>query len=121
MESVLSWLGTAGGALVVIAMAVAWWEHLVRFDRRHAPVPPQRPAPMTVDVALDTLVPPDAPTGDSAERRNALDGALGRMVQAGGVSSSVWLETLPMVLQPEGPPGGGPDSEAAAEAAANPH
>lgn len=97
MESLLSWFGAFGGALVVVAVAVAWWEHL---DRSARPVaPPADPQPMRsakVDVSLDELA--AAATGDSAERQATLDGALGRMVRPSAeIIRGPWIDTRPMV------------------------
>ena len=99
MEGLLSWIATACGALFVVAVAVAWWEHLARARK-----PPVEPAPaaarvVSVDVHLDTLT--AAPAGDSAERRATLDGAIGRMARAAAPDRPdrrpLWVDTRPMV------------------------
>ena len=93
MDGLLSWIGTAFGALFVVAVAVAWWEHLVRSKQAHTP-PEAAPArAVSVDVQLDTLT--AALPGDSTERRATLDGAIGRMAQAG--KRPGWVDTRPMV------------------------
>ena len=93
MQGLLSWIGTAFGALFVVAVVVAWWEHLVRSKQAHTP-PEAAPAhAVSVDVQLDTLA--TASPGDSAERRATLDGAIGRMAQAG--KRPGWVDTRPMV------------------------
>ncbi len=104
MEAFFSWVGAALGALFVVAVLVAWWEHLGRNNRRpaapHAAVPART---VTVDVPLDALT--AAPPGDAAERQAALDEALARMASANaGAAASAepaaWIETEPMVLHP---------------------
>ena len=111
MEGLLSWIATACGALFVVAVAVAWWEHLAR--ARQAPAAPE-PAPtraVSVDVQLDNL---PAMAGDSDARRATLDGALGRMAQPGaGTKRPGWVETRPMVQT-------GPRTAAAVDTAASP-
>jgi hypothetical protein len=93
MESLLSWIGVFGGALVVVAVAIAWWEHLERSAR---PVAPADPLPMRsaeVDVSLDELA-----AGDSTERQVALDGALDRMARPSAeIIRGPWIDTRPMV------------------------
>lgn len=96
MQGLLSWIGTAFGALFVVAVVVAWWEHLVRSKQVRAAHETPPPRAVTVDVRLDTLT-AESP-GDSAERRATLDGAMGRMAQAGTPGSrAAWLDTRPMV------------------------
>ncbi len=86
MENLLSWIAAAGSALVLVAVAVAWWEHLARSARPEPPADPAAPRNVTVDVSLDTLA--TTPAGDTATRRATLDGAMGRMA---------WIDTRPMV------------------------
>lgn len=116
MESILSWVGAALGALLVVAVAVAWWEHLVRSSRPPTSPEPVAPRAVSVDVQLDALpaaeatpavaAVPVAPAahsvqrspGDAAQRRATLDSAMSRMVRA-GQDGGAWTETTPMVLQ----------------------
>lgn len=96
MESLLSWIGVFGGALVVVAAAIAWWEHLERSAR---PAPLADPQPLRsakVDVSLDELA--AAPAGDRAEREVVLDGALDRMARPSAeIIRGPWIDTRPMV------------------------
>lgn len=104
MEAFISWVGAALGALLAVAVLVAWWEHLTRNTRRPAAPPEAAPArAVSVDVPLDALIPPTP--GDTAERQAALDGALQRMATppqapARSAEPSAWTETEPMVLSP---------------------
>ncbi len=97
MESLLSWIGVFGGALVVVAVAIAWWEHLERNARPLAP--PADPQPLRsakVDVSLDELA--AAPAGDRVEREVALDAALDRMARPSAeIIRGPWIDTRPMV------------------------
>lgn len=112
MEAFFGWVGAALGALFVAAVAVAWWEHLVRTSRPPAPPEPVAPRAASVDVQLDALdadqpapaAPPKA--SDAAERRATLNSAMSRMARA-GQDDSAWTETSPMVLHtaPETQPG----------------
>ena len=99
MEGLLSWIATACGALFVVAVAVAWWEHLARARKPPVEQAPDAARVVSVDVHLDTLT--AAPAGDSAERRATLDGAIGRMAQAGAPDRPDrrprWVDTRPMV------------------------
>ncbi len=102
MEAFFSWVGAALGALLAVAVLVAWWEHLTRNNRRPAVLPVAAPArSVSVDVPLDALTPPTP--GDTAERQAALDGALQRMTNtpqapARSAEAGPWTETEPMVL-----------------------
>jgi len=104
MEAFFGWVGAALGALFVAAVAVAWWEHLVRTSRPPAPPEPVVPRAVSVDVQLDALdadQPAPAPppkASDAAERRATLNSAMSRMARA-GQDGSAWTETSPMVLQ----------------------
>ena len=96
MEGLLSWIATACGALFVVAVAVAWWEHLARSKQSPVAAEPVAARAVSVDVQLDTLA--ATPAGDSAERRATLHGAIGRMAQAGAATArSGWVDTRPMV------------------------
>jgi hypothetical protein len=107
MEAFLSWVAAGFGALFVVAVAVAWWEHLVRNTR---PLPPPEaavPRVVKVDLPLDTAAGMLLPASDTDERRAAMGGALdrigrvGRAARAeGGISPDAWTETSPMVLHP---------------------
>ena len=123
MEAFFSWLGAAFGALFVIAVVVAWWEHLVRSTRSPAPPEPAVPRAVNVDVRLDGLavaelvapVNPDVPAAsrsvsDTAQRRATLNGAMSRMARP-SLDGSAWTETSPMVLHaPAEPPSPAPTS-----------
>ncbi len=118
MEVFFSWVGAAFGALFVAAVAVAWWEHLVRTSRSPAPPEPLPSRAVSVDVQLDTLTAVEAApavpshANDAAERRATLDGAMSRMARA-GQDGSAWIETSPMVLHSatETPPADSPPVE----------
>jgi hypothetical protein len=107
MEAFFSWVAAGFGALFVVAVAVAWWEHLVRSTR---PPPPPEAAPprmVKVDLPLDTVAGVLLPASDTDERRAALGGALDRIGRVGrtartegGLSPDAWTETSPMVLHP---------------------
>jgi alpha,alpha-trehalase len=114
METILSWVGAALGALFVVAAVVAWWEHLVRSSRPVRPHEPATPRAVSVDVQLDALPPVEPPASvtpapaaapapppasDAAQRRATLDGAMSRMAR-GGQDDNAWTETSPMVLHP---------------------
>ena len=98
METLFSWLGTGFGALFVVAVLVAWWEHLAR---NAAPPPrpePAEPRAASVDVHIDKLA--ETPPGDASARRATLDGAMGRAAQASAdAARAAWTETSPMVLR----------------------
>ncbi len=95
MESLLSWIGVAFGALFVVAVAVAWWEHVLRSERPES-LPGGTPRrAVSVDVSLDELAQGDAPA-----RRAAMDETLARAGQASGGAEIIrgpWIETRPMV------------------------
>jgi hypothetical protein len=105
MLSIASWIGFGAAALLGVAVAVAWWEHLARQAGRAQgnaqAAEPAKPRLVQVDVALDALAAlgPPAAEGDSAARREALDGALGRMALAGANAESrrAWIDTAPMI------------------------
>ena len=92
----MSWIGVFGGALVVVAVAIAWWEHLERTARPQAPADPQPMRSAKVDVSLDDLA--TAAASDSAQRQVALDGALDRMARPSAeIIRGPWIDTRPMV------------------------
>ena len=107
MEAFFSWVAAGFGALFVIAVAVAWWEHLTRGTRPPVPHEPVPPRMVKVDVPLDTTAGVLLPASDTDERRAALGGAMDRMGRVGraartegGISPDAWTETSPMVLHP---------------------
>ncbi len=125
MEAIFSWIAAALGALFVVAVVVAWWEHLVRSSRPPAPPEPAPQRAVSVDVQLDALpaaepaapaapatpaAPP--PVNDALRRRATLDGAMSRMARP-DPDSNGWTETSPMVLHPpaDGPALGDPSPE----------
>lgn len=96
MESLLSWIGVFGGALVVVAVAIAWWEHLERTARPVPVADPQPPRSAKVDVSLDELT--TTPAGDRVEREVVLDVALDRMARPSAeIIRGPWIDTRPMV------------------------
>jgi cytoskeletal protein RodZ len=106
MEAFFSWVAAGFGALFVVAVAVAWWEHLVRNTRPLTAPEAVAPRVMKVDVPLDTAAGLLLPASDGDERRAALGdamdriGRVGRAARAeGGISPDAWTETSPMVLQ----------------------
>jgi hypothetical protein len=117
MEAFFSWVAAGFGALFVIAVAVAWWEHLARSARPLAPPEATAPRVVKVDVPLDTAAGVLLPLSDTEQRRAALGGAMDRMGRVGraaraeGASSAdAWTETSPMVLHPETGPEPGASS-----------
>ena len=90
MEGALSLIGLACAALLVVAIAVAWWEQTGQ-EARAAAQP---------DLHLDHLAelphPEAPPTGDQARREALLGHAMARMAQP-PASSIAWMETQPMV------------------------
>lgn len=107
MEAFFSWVAAGFGALFVVAVAVAWWEHLVRNARPQAPPQPAAARAVKVDVPLDTAAGLLLPASDRDERRATLGGAMERMGRVGraaradgAASSDAWTETSPMVLHP---------------------
>ena len=103
MDGTLNLILGALAIIFLLAVAVAWWEHLVRSDRRQGvfvSTPASRA--LTVDVVLDDLG--GAPIGgsDQPERRAALDGAMSRMARRGTerrapIATQGWAATAPMV------------------------
>ncbi len=110
MEALFSWLAAGFGALFVIAVAVAWWEHLARSARPPRPPEPAPARAVSVDVRLDTQA-GALYMSEAAERRAKLDntmeriGRVGRAARDGGGapdsrSPEAWPQTSPMVLHP---------------------
>ena len=95
MEGYFTWICGALAGLLLVAVAVAWFEHLVREDGRQTAF--QSPARSRIagklDLELDELA--ATPAGDQPERRAALDGAMAKM--AGGSGRLGWIDTAPMV------------------------
>ncbi len=107
METFFSWVAAGFGALFVVAVAVAWWEHLARSTRPLRPPESTTVRVVKVDVPLDTAAGVLLPPSDTDERRAALGGAMDRMGRvgraahaAGSASPDAWTETSPMVLHP---------------------
>ena len=101
MEAFFSWLGIGFGTLFVVAVLVAWWEHVTRNGHRAVVAQAASgPRAVTVDVPLDQLQ-ATPPSGDAAARRALLDDTLGRLTQTGAEAGrgTAWMETSPMVLQ----------------------
>jgi hypothetical protein len=94
MNGFLHWLLSGAASLVLVAVVVAWWEHLGRAAAQHDAKQPLPPRLATVDVELDALVALGQGTGDVYERRQTLDGAMARMA---GVAGSAWTDTAPMI------------------------
>jgi len=103
MDSLWNLIAGGAGTLFVVAVAVAWWEHLERTERRPPPFETPRPGASTVDLDLDE---PFVRTGDSPERRAVLEGALDRMALPLGTSVAErarpagWVDTRPMITNP---------------------
>ena len=95
MEGALSLVGLAAAALLVVAIAVAWWEQTAT-DGRAAAVSP-RPHAVAVDIDLDHLDNDVAISADDqATRHTVLGNAMARMAQP-PACSTVWLDTQPIV------------------------
>ena len=100
MQSFLITLVYGAGALLAVAVVVAWWEHVRQshLAKNEPFVPQARPERASrVDVDLTSL-PDETAAKDQAERKTTVDEAMARMVRAGGTTgSSSWTETRPMV------------------------
>lgn len=127
MEQILSWLGWATSALVLVGVLVAGWEHLVReataSERHHRALQAQHPdvahEPVAVDVSLDTQAAAlhgEAPTESAASlqaraesEREARVSVMTRMLSRaaqGGLplpDSNVWMDTTPRVIDLQEP------------------
>lgn len=89
MEGFFSIVGAFLGALFVVAVAVAWWEHLRRTER--PPVPPEAaPRAVRVDLDVEALA---ATQGDAGARQRALE----NMLQRAAVEPVAWVATTPTV------------------------
>ena len=97
MEGYSTWILSALAALFVVAVAIAWFEHLVRQDGREAAFksPAGARYAAKLDLELDEFAAPIA--GDVPERRAAFEGAIARMTGAGSALRGGWLDTAPMV------------------------
>lgn len=107
MDDIFLWvLGSAGG-LLVLAAAVAVWEHLRRSVRPQDEFTSATPKAVSIDLRLDRLtarpVPAATPAAiaasDIGQRRAALDEVLARIAQPAAASDSPlhWADTTPMV------------------------
>jgi hypothetical protein len=94
MNGLLDWFLSGAASLVLVAIVVAWWEHLGRTVALHDAKQPLAPRVLTVDVELDALAALGQGTGDVYERQQTLDGAMARMA---GVAGSAWTDTAPMI------------------------
>ncbi len=90
MEGFFSIVGMFLGGLLVVAVAVAAWEHLRDRAGAAAPPSPAPSGPVRVDFDVEALA---APAGDGDERQRALQGALNRAAGEG----VAWVETTPCV------------------------
>lgn len=89
MEGFFNIVGTFLGSLFVVAVAVAWWEHLRRTERPQ-PLPAEPPRAVRVDLDVAALA--ESP-GDSPARQRALEGALERA----SAEPVPWVATTPTV------------------------
>jgi len=100
MESILPFIGLAAAALLVVAVAVAWWEQIGARAKTRRPLhAPPRHA-VSVDVRLDELAAgPAAATSDQTARQVALGSAIARMTRAAAPApaSLAWVDTQPIV------------------------
>ncbi len=103
MDGIFLWvLGSAAG-LLLLAAAVATWEHLRRSVRPQDEFTSATPRAVSVDLRLDRLtarpLPAAPPPTDIGQRRAALDEVLSRLGQPAVASESPmhWADTTPMV------------------------
>ena len=114
MNIVLSWLAVAGAAVLLVALAVAWWEH-----RRRVALRSQDPAWFDTEINMGALAGAthldlslDQPDGQAANRLDlsddereqaarqaVLDAALSRMARhkAEPAQRNAWADTQPQV------------------------
>jgi hypothetical protein len=109
MSLVLSWIAGCLATLLLVAVVVAWWEHLGRLERRQRgnhdgdSVAPARPAVTSVDVDLGATATLTQLEGDAATRRELLEATMSRMSRDGSgmaaQSRGAWIDTAPMIGQ----------------------
>lgn len=120
MDALRIWLALGGGALLVVAIGVAWWEHLRRASARRrereaaerarrARVVGDLDAELhAVGAALDAQEHARTSERDLQTRRAALEVTLQRMARhdpaAADDPPGAWPETEPMVLATGVPP-----------------
>lgn len=101
MDSLLAVLGIAVAALLMVAVGVACWEMSGQRTRALRLPPPATPRVQRVDLEIEPLVAPPAPSTTTADeqvvRRVLLGDAMARMAMADpGTKSRAWTETLPL-------------------------
>jgi hypothetical protein len=102
MSTFLVTLGWGFLALLGAAVLVATWEHLRSKSNLRQPMPPpQARRAAHLDLNLDQLLEPDS--GDQAQRKATLGGALDRMAKPSAAvahnPAQAWIETEPMVAE----------------------
>jgi len=103
MNAVFEALALAAASLLAVAVLIACWEHWFRRIRDHAPLRPEAPRAVSVDLDVDRL--PEAPArSDQHARIATLGAAIDAMSRTpADVTSTTplpgsWIETRPMVL-----------------------
>ncbi len=98
MESILPFIGLAAAALLVVAVAVAWWEQTGARAKTRRPLPAPPRHAVSVDVRLDELAAePAAVSSDQTARQQALGSAMARMSRAAAAAAVAWIDTQPIV------------------------
>jgi hypothetical protein len=103
MNAVFEALALGAACLLAVAVLIACWEHWFRRIQDPAATPPESPRAVTVDLDVDRLPAPPAPT-DQGTRRAALGAAMDAMARPpADVTSTTplpgsWIQTRPMVL-----------------------
>ena len=100
MESILPFIGLAAASLLVVAVAVAWWEQTGARAKTRRPLPASPRHAVSVDVRLDELAAePAAASSDQTARQLALGSAMARMSRAAAPApaSVAWIDTQPIV------------------------
>lgn len=82
MEILLNWIGIGSGALLAIAVTVAWWEH-----RKRQALKRRTLAAAQIALLGDESMPAPDAAHDQPQRRQALDSAMQRMAKAGAALS----------------------------------